>query len=240
MSGRFAKGSGIAAILWLAVLAACQYPSGTQPAQAPAAAPAPRDATLAQHFVVDGARSDLHVLVYRGGAMARLGHNHVISSAAVSGDVYLDDALDRSRLRLVLPVDGLVVDDARARAAEGEDFAAPVPPEAREATRHNLLGPAVLDGGHFPQLELESVAIAGTRSSPRIGMRITIRGVSRQVPITASVQEGGDRLVASGAFEIRQSDFGITPFSVALGALQVQDTLRIRFRIVALRATAKG
>jgi len=31
-------------------------------------------------YQVDGAASDVRMLVYRGGTMARLGHNHVLSS----------------------------------------------------------------------------------------------------------------------------------------------------------------
>jgi hypothetical protein len=32
---------------------------------------------------------------------------------------------------------------------------------------------------------------------------------------------------------VRQSDLGLTPFSALLGALQVQDEVRLRFRILA-------
>jgi hypothetical protein len=32
---------------------------------------------------------------------------------------------------------------------------------------------------------------------------------------------------------LRQSDLGLTPFSVMLGALQVQDEMHIKFKIVA-------
>jgi hypothetical protein len=45
----------------------------------------------------------------------------------------------------------------------------------------------------------------------------------------------GRQLQASGEFDILQSDFGITPFSVALGALQVQDRLHVTYRVVARR-----
>jgi hypothetical protein len=51
------------------------------------------------------------------------------------------------------------------------------------------------------------------------------------VPVVAAVN--GDRLTASGEFEILQTDFGIKPFSVALGALEVKDRLLVRFKLVA-------
>jgi hypothetical protein len=37
----------------------------------------------------------------------------------------------------------------------------------------------------------------------------------------------------SGEMPLRQSDLGLTPFSAMLGALQVEDEMRVKFRIVA-------
>ena len=41
-------------------------------------------------------------------------------------------------------------------------------------------------------------------------------------------------MLAKGALRIRQSDFGITPFSVGGGAIQVADEVDVRFEIVAI------
>ena len=40
--------------------------------------------------------------------------------------------------------------------------------------------------------------------------------------------------MARGSFRVRQSDFGITPFSAAGGAIQVGDELDLSFEIVAV------
>jgi hypothetical protein len=42
--------------------------------------------------------------------------------------------------------------------------------------------------------------------------------------------------VASGEVEFLQSELGIAPYSALLGALQVQDQLRVKFRIEAQAA----
>jgi hypothetical protein len=55
------------------------------------------------------------------------------------------------------------------------------------------------------------------------------------VLVPATVREDGGRLTASGEFAIKQTDFGITPFTVALGALQVLDQLRIKFSVVCVK-----
>jgi polyisoprenoid-binding protein YceI len=175
----------------------------------------------------------VHILVYRGGAMARLGHNHALSSQSVTGDLHLHPDLSKTQLRLSLPVASLDVDDAAVRATEGEDFAASVPQDAREGTKRNLLRADVLDAEHFPTIDLQASAVAGTRNAPQLTMRIALKGVTRELLVPVTVEESGSTLVAAGEFSIKQTDFGITPFSVALGALQVQDAVRIRFRLVA-------
>ena len=70
-------------------LAACQT---SPPQQAPPARPAAAGCTRrarsrpgARKYQVVPAESLLQILVYRGGAMARLGHNHVIASHQLSG-----------------------------------------------------------------------------------------------------------------------------------------------------------
>jgi polyisoprenoid-binding protein YceI len=216
--------------LLISGLLACQPQAVRQPA--PGVMPSGAvDTSGAVRYEVDGAASQVHILVYRGGAMAALGHNHVVSSTSVSGVLYLHSDIARSHIELNLPVPSLIVDDPQSRLVEGPEFAAEVPEGAREGTRLNLQRPEVLDGESYPIITLNSVAVSGSRGNPMLTMRVTIKRVTRDVMVPATVKEAGDQLVAKGEFAIRQSDFGITPFSVALGALQVQDQLRIKFAI---------
>ena len=60
-----------------------------------------------------------------------------------------------------------------------------------------------------------------------------IAGVTRTLRVAAELERDGAVISASGAFAIKQSDFGITPMSVLGGAIVVQDQLELRFRIVA-------
>src|SRR5690606_8684368 len=103
----------------------------------------------------------------------------------------------------------------------------------KDATRRNMLRPEILDAERFPAILVSVARIDGERQSPRIVARITIKDASREVEIPATIDVDGSRLIAQGEFDIRQSDFGITPFSAALGALAVQDRLHVWFRIVA-------
>lgn len=224
---------GTSLVALLVVISACRSPlvKPSLPVQPPIAQI--NAVPGATRYEVDGAASSVHILVYRGGAMARLGHNHVVSSSNVAGTLWLHADLSRSKLQVTMPVNSLSVDDAAMRATEGADFAAEVPQDAREGTRRNLLRTEVLDGEHFPYVTLQSTAISGTRAAPTLILRVTIKDVQREVIVPTHVKEDRNLLVATGQFEIKQSDFGITPFSVALGTLQVVDTLKIKFSLVA-------
>ena len=77
-----------------------------------------------ERYVVDAAQSDLHWLVYKAGALARLGHNHTIAAGDLTGNVAVDKGnLGASRFELEFSVANLVVDDPMLRGTLGADFA---------------------------------------------------------------------------------------------------------------------
>ncbi len=224
------------AMVCLLLLSSCVTPEKPAPVATPAA-PAvvtKPEAVSARHYRISADQSTLHVLVYRGGTMAQLGHNHVISSATLSGEVWLDESLAKSGFNLVLPVNDLIVDDAQARTAEGADFQTKVSDDARAGTRRNMLKPELLDGEHYPTIRLRSVKMTGMRDAPEVTASITIKDQTREVAVPVHLTIAAHTLKAVGQFDIRQTDFGITPFSVMLGALQVQDQFKIKFELVAL------
>lgn len=201
--------------------------------QGPLPAPDLRGATLYQ---VDAAASTLAIQVMRGGALARLGHNHVMSSKTLSGRVWMNAAIEKSGFELSLPVNELIVDDPETRRAAGPDFPPDVPREDREGTRKNMLRLEVLDGERFPTISIRSVALHGALPDIKVVARITIKDRSRDIEVPTHVIVAGTQISATGAFDILQTDFGIKPFSIGLGALEVLDKLHIEFKIVAQRS----
>jgi hypothetical protein len=198
----------------------------------PGSEPVPSGAAIYQ---IDAQASDLHILVYRGGTFARLGHNHVVSSKSLAGRVWMQPQFSASGFELSFPVADLVVDDPQARQAAGSDFPPDIPAADKEGTRKNMLRAEVLDAEHYPRVAVRSATVAGSLQMPQITARITIKDASREVPVPATIAIDGNRLTASGEFEILQTEFGIKPFSVALGALEVKDRLLVRFKLVAVK-----
>jgi len=166
----------------------------------------------------------------------------VIASHDVTGSFYVPDDVLHSTFELHVPVTQLSIDEPDLRAKEGPDFSTEVPESAKEGTRRNMLSEALLNGSQYPDITLVSRRIdpAPAGSTVRADVQVTVRGQAHtvSVPVVYSVRQG--ELLASGEVSIKQTDLGLTPFSAMLGALQVQDELRVRFRIVAREARTKG
>ena len=189
-------------------------------------------------YRIDPARSELRILAYRSGALARLGHNHVIESHELTGEVRLAAAgvLGGAAFSTTVPVAGFIVDASASRHEEGADFASEPTSADIEGTRHNLLGPGVLDAAAFPALTVDgstTVTAAGVTAHARLN----VRGHSSTVEVPLTVTAAPHLLTIRGGFGVTQSSLGLTPFSVGLGALAVRDQLELRFTIVAVEAT---
>jgi polyisoprenoid-binding protein YceI len=184
-------------------------------------------------YEVSPQSSQLAIYVFRGGKFSRLGHNHVMTSQQLAGRVWLHPEFARSGFELSFPVAQLVVDDAEARRAAGSDFPPEIPQSDKDGTRKNMLKPEVLDGEHYPEVKLRAAKVSGTVEAPQVTAHITIKDQSREVEVPVKLAVTGEQLTASGEFDILQTEFGMKPFSVALGALEVQDRLHIKFTIVA-------
>lgn len=242
------------------VLAACgvfqarhagpKTPGASPELQAPA--PPIDQGSAGATYRVDETESELRILVYRAGPLARLGHNHVMVNRRLRGAVNLAgaagaSAAGASSFWLSVPSAAFDVDQPRARAEEGADFAAAVPDDAKSGTLQNMLSAAVLDAAEFPEITVRSIAVAspqgaegpgatGATEAPRTMIASVTVGVAGHestidVPFTLQMESG--RLSATGTLELRQSALGLTPYSLMLGALQVQDQMTIKFKIVA-------
>lgn len=220
-------------LLW--GLAGCQTSPPAGPVPAPTgevAAPAPIPPGAHEYKVVAG-ESLLQVLVYRGGAMAKLGHNHVIASHDLAGSVFVAGDPLATSFDIHFPVDKLTVDEPALRAAAGPDFPGSVPQNAREGTHTNLLSAALLDGGTYPEIRLRATGFKAAGEGYEAGIEVTLKGETHLLHVPVTVTRDGGALTARGEFPLKQSELGLEPFSVAMGTLVVLDDMRVRFTLVA-------
>jgi polyisoprenoid-binding protein YceI len=191
-------------------------------------------------YDISSSESLLTVLVFRSGALAKAGHNHVLASHTLTGTIYVPADVARSTFEVHLPVAELTVDEAALRAKEDRaDFPPDIPDSAKDGTRRNMLSGALLDGEHYPEIVLRSERLeppAGASAVWLAHVQITVRDKARSFTVPVHYEQNAGELVVSGEFPLKQSDFGLTPFSALLGALQVLDDMKVKFRIVAMPA----
>jgi polyisoprenoid-binding protein YceI len=232
-----AAGRGFPAWWVVAVLGlvSCQTspPPAAQRAQSvPHVGEAAIPADAREHRVV-AEESLLQILVYRGGPMARMGHNHVIASRHLEGAVYVTEDLARTRFDIRVPVNELTVDEPAMREAAGADFPPGVPQSARDGTRNNLLSGALLDGANHPVIRLRATDVKLGADPWDVGIEITFKDRVYPVRVPVHVERRADAIVARGEFTLNQTELGLKPFSVGLGTLVVLDEMRIRFEVTA-------
>jgi len=197
-----------------------------------AGSPIPSGATV---YTIDADRSIVTLRVYRAGRLAKLGHNHVITSANESGQAWTSGAPATSGFEVRLAVADMVVDDPAARAAAGPDFPGGLSEAARAGTRNNMLRAEVLDGDRYPAIVVRAGSLGGSWDRPTVAASVTLKGVTRSIDVPLSITRTDHEIYARGAFRVLQSDFGITPFSIGGGAIAVGDAVEISFEIRAVR-----
>lgn len=199
-------------------------------------APEPPPAPGMQRHRIDPAASLLVIVARRGGALASIGHNHVIASHDLSGYIDLAEPAAASAFYLRIAPGTLTVDEPALRAGRGAQFEAVVPEEARAATRRNMLGEDLLDAARHPQIFVRGVALDGGPQHFAATVELTVRAqrYTLAVPVRLEPATPGTLRISS-SFPLAQSALGLTPFSVMLGALRVEDLLEVELDLTARR-----
>lgn len=229
-----AKGAAVM-LAALALLAACAPPLPQRPelpaVARPASFPFAHYVDAARKgeavFEVEAARSLVVIDVLRAGSLARLGHDHVVASRDVEGFI----APTEGRADFYIRLDRLTVDEPALRRQA--DFDTQPSADDIAGTRRNMLERELRTSVHPYAL----IAISHATGAP-FDATITLNGVTRNVPVEATVEPGRDDYEAAGSFAIDQTDFGLRPYSLFNGALTVADRLNLHFTIHARRIPA--
>jgi polyisoprenoid-binding protein YceI len=98
----------------------------------------------------------------------------------------------------------------------------------------------VLETAKYPEISFKTKTVTSERRGDgtydvRLAGELRLHGVRRTMTVPARASLQGNTLRAIGVFEIRQTDFKITPFSFVSGTVAIKDTITISFDIVATR-----
>ncbi len=167
--------------------------------------------------------------VYKDGWLASRGHNHIVHSRAFTVQACVEDGL--AAVYLALPIHSLQVDDAHMRAAAGDSFASEMDARDIDKTRRRMLGGKILDAENNRAVH---VRLSSAAPHDHAAATIQLGDSKHRTEIDLHTVFAGNSVRVEGEFSVNQSALGIEPFSVMLGALKVQDALRVRFEATLL------
>jgi len=169
--------------------------------------------SVAQTRPIDSQRSFITVRVFKSGLFSAFADNHEIRAPIASGSI------DEAGQRVEVMVDSrkLVVLDPN------------LPANKKQQVRDRMLGPEVLDSSQFKEIRFAADNIKqAAHDLFLVSGTLSLHGKTR--PISVRVTRSSDRY--RGETSLRQSEFGITPVSIAGGTVKVKDEVRIEFDIV--------
>jgi polyisoprenoid-binding protein YceI len=183
-------------------------------------------------FAIDPQQSQAVIHVYRGGQLARFGHDHVVAARDIRGYALVPEDIAGAQADLYVVLDSLSVDEPALRAEAGLDTT----PSATdiEGTRRNMLD-KTLEAQHYPIVRLHLTRSQGDLPSPVLRAAITLHGVTRTVPVLVQMEVTEHSLRVRGRFALYQTDFNMIPYSLLGGALAVQDQVDIAFELIGVR-----
>lgn len=151
----------------------------------------------------------------RSGLGRRAGHDLTIEATRWSGLV------DGLSVRVTVEVDGLEV-------REGTGGVRPLSDSDRTEIKKNLR--KVLAAHRHPEITFTSTRATGTPEAITVEGELAIMRRSEQVTVRAAAT--GDRL--RGGATVRQSRWGIKPYSAFFGALKLADDVEVSFDLARL------
>jgi polyisoprenoid-binding protein YceI len=89
-----------------------------------------------------------------------------------------------------------------------------------------------LDAGRFPEIRFTAEAIDKTDGGYRLTGKLHIKGKSRGHVIDLRTEDLGDSWRMSAESSVRQSDYGVKPYSLLMGSVQVADDVMVSFTAV--------
>jgi hypothetical protein len=183
-------------------------------------------------YALDPKTSVVRIYAFRGGLMSKVGHNHVLSAPSFTGFAYLPSGeAANARFDLEFRLDELEIDNPEYRSGLGKAFAAILRPVEIAGTRSHMLGEENLQAERFPYVRVHSLQITGEFPKLAAKVQVELHGQKRELWIPLSIEGLPERIVVTGSFILRQTDFGIQPYTLPAGLLSVKDEVVIEFKL---------
>lgn len=179
----------------------------------------------------DTAASQLVIRAGKGGFLSTLAHNHEFTPARWQAGVEFDPRRPQD-IRVDVRIDAATLHDHIARLSQ----------KARDHVDRETAGPEVLDAQRFREIwfhgESASAEGEGGDLQGLLHGALSLHGTTRPLDVPFHAHANASDYRVSGSVRFRQTDFGMTPFSIAAGTIGVNDEIQVDFDLVLVPASA--
>jgi YceI-like domain len=158
-------------------------------------------------------KSTIRIHVYKTGLFSAFAHNHEVEAPIESGEVTEDGS----------PSVELRVDARKIHVLDPE-----VSPDTRAQIQATMQGPQVLDADRYPEIHFHSTMVERDGTDRwRVSGNLNLHGQTHPITMEVKFKDG----LYQGAADLKQTEFGMTPVTVAGGTVKVKDELNIEFQV---------
>jgi polyisoprenoid-binding protein YceI len=97
----------------------------------------------------------------------------------------------------------------------------------------------VLESAKHPKITFKSVSVSDVKQTGNdayslvVNGDLTLHGVTKRIAVPVSATITPQQLSATGKYTLKQTDYGIKPYSAAAGTIKVKNDIVVNFNIVA-------
>ncbi len=170
-------------------------------------------------WTLDASGGELLIRTGVAGRVARMGHRLTIAMSRWQATVSWNGAEPVTA--------GLTVEVDSFEVLRGEGGVKGLSGPEKTMVRSNAL--KSLDAGRYPDIRFTAEVIDKTDDGYRLTGKLQIRGKTRDHTIDLRTEDLGDSWRMSTESTVRQSDYGIKPYSMLMGSMQVADDVSVSF-----------
>jgi hypothetical protein len=176
---------------------------------------------------VHTANTRIYVHVFKAGS---LGHEHAVAGLVKEGEIHLGAAQNAGRV--VADLTSFVADLDYARKLIG--LPGETDADTQKKVNANMLGKEVLDVLQFPTATGNIASALLLQQPSKNGLpqyllegELSLHGVTKKMSVVAEAMEQNGWVRLRGHVSLKQSDFGMQPYTAMLGAIGVADQLEL-------------
>ncbi len=178
-------------------------------------------------YTIVASESSFWVFAGKAGLFSMLAHDHEIGVKSFSGRVVIPEAgAAGGSLEMEIDATSLAVLDKK-------------PSEEDKKKIYDSMHKEVLESAKHQKITFKSASVSDVKQTGNdaysfvLNGDLTLRGVTKRIAVPVAATITPQQLRATGKYTLKQTDYGITPYSAAGGTIKVKNEVVVNFNIVA-------